>query len=194
MKKHSIVFDADEVLIGCADFLLQCAKDLYGPAISVIKPAYRIDERFGLTSQQVDEVFDHFHHKMIHQPVIEGASTITHELKKDFNIYVVTAISPVSRDKRIKCLKSHDIYFDDVMAAGIHMSKRSFLESIRPVEFVDDRLVNLKDAHNLNIHRAWIEVNGEEHEIPGHGHFESKHSNLQEWYEDFKTRKLKQRI
>ena len=184
MTKKTIVFDADDVLLEGAAFILQCAKEILGPDLKEVSKSFKLTERYGISPQDEAKVFKIFNEKMVYQKPLKGAQEVLTELEKYFNIVVVTAINKEGIQARKECFKLNKIPVHEVYATGVLKSKRDCLSTLKPLLFVDDRLKNLRDARHLNIYRSWICHEGEDQgleECPSL--FESKHSDLIHWFE-----------
>lgn len=160
-RPRPIVLDVDGVLLDCDGAFARVAALVLARPVEKLCSAYNLTQRYGLTQDEVDRVWDdmnHHPHGWIGMPALPGAADAFAQLKAmDHEIHLVTAIPETLETMRWECLKGHGMIPHHIHCAGHHAaSKSDIVRAIDPIMIVDDRLVHLHGADGVP-HRVFVD-------------------------------------
>jgi len=166
MSKDTVALDVDGVLLDCDGAFCIVASHYLNRPLRMLNRAYELDVRYGITQQQVYEVFDEMKRHPSGwggMPALQEAICAAKLLQENgYRVELVTAISHDLEEMRLACLKAHGFVPDAIHCAGHHTaSKKAIVEAMNPIMIVDDRLKHLYDCDKVP-YRVWVDHGDEQ--------------------------------
>lgn len=166
MKKKILAFDADGVLLNYNAAFPRVHQKAFGTPCELVRPdAYHATNAYGLSfvegSAEQAQFYAHFGQEewstMPLFPGVKEACQVLHEA--GYEIVCVTSMPTRFADARRENFRLHGLPIERVIATGRYLGdnpKRSHIEELAPVAFVDDL------AHNFiglgpQVHKALID-------------------------------------
>lgn len=184
-----IALDADGVILNFHDKFALAASEILNRPIHELNSSYSLERRFGITSDELTRVWDHFAQSQYWRTIepLDGAIAAIQDLRKSGHdeIHVVTAIPEKHRLDRHHNFKRigfepHAIH---CVEHTTRYAKVPPIEAIRPLVFVDDRIEHLHSNQSVPI-LVHIDYGDEQFPDP-HARVDATVRSLRQWTDDF---------
>lgn len=186
MEKR-IVLDADGVILHFIDKFRECAQEVVGRELSCDNTAYALDEAFGITREQVGEVWKTFSQTRCWANIepLPGAVSAIRDLEREgYEIHVVTVIPEEFRSDRLHNFRNFGFSPSSIHCAKHgHEGKSEPISKLDPLVFVDDRLEHLHGSQHVPV-LVWVDLGQVQNPLPNCRH-DATVSSLREWTDIF---------
>lgn len=166
VRRDEAAVDCDGVALNFDTGFAAVAADTLGRPMVRRSNAYEMGPRYGLTRPELDRVWaamDDHPQGWAGLAPLPGAREALEALRAaGLKLHMVTGIDPRLEQRRWDNLEAHGIRVDSMTCVGMgHASKRSALEALAPVMFVDDRL-HLVEESPFIPDRVWVDHGDEQ--------------------------------
>ncbi len=191
MNKPLIVLDADFVIFDYRHAYSMAWKALHGEELTLVDPRlYNCSKAYGIEweSSEAEEAFrssfgEDIWLSMLLMP--DAKEALERLVSAGYELVIVSAMNPTFAHARKKCCERLGLPINKVFATGKAPEginpKKTLLNELRPVAFVDDLLVNFKDIqptiHRALIDHQWLDCKNKSSTVEYH----STHSSLLEF-------------
>lgn len=177
-----IVLDVDGVLLDFNGGFKKTAQNILGKEIFDVKRSYSLKERYALTEKEHKVVWTEMDKRGLGElPMLPNADIAFNMIKEaGFKIHLVTGIWEESKGLRLENLAAYNMYPDGIDCIGDGITRKdSFIQKVKPIAFVDDRLQHINDNLAVPI-RCWIDHNEDQFGLTEE-HVTYKTDNVFKW-------------
>jgi len=159
LPNKNIVLDSDSVILAFYPAFCEAFEAVLDRPATVMQPLFGLQERFGLTPEENNAVWRHFEREGYWgklKPMPGAPDAIAELTREGFVVHVVSGVPPRITADRLRNFDMFGFKPASFHAAGSgRAEKRTIIEKINPIAFVDDRK---EHGHSVQFvpHLAWV--------------------------------------